>query len=127
MRPGKPTWFGRRGTVAVFGLPGNPVSTFVNFEVFVRPHLAARSGLDWKPHPLRLRLADSFSRRGSDRVEFLPAIFVEAAGETRARPLVYKGSSMLNVLAEAELLLRIEQGTETIAEGGIVDARLLRA
>ena len=50
MRPGKPVFFGtRRAGASAFGLAGNPVSTFVGFEVLVRPHLAARAGLDWRP------------------------------------------------------------------------------
>ncbi|MBL8966645.1 MAG: molybdopterin molybdotransferase MoeA [Spirochaetaceae bacterium] len=131
MRPGKPTWFGRRGATAAFGLPGNPVSTFVNFEVLVRPHLAARMGLAHEPRVVRARLAAPLVRRGSDRVEFLPARLERAGAgegaEQAARPLGYHGSSMLNVLAEADCLLRMELGRERIEEGSIVDARLLRA
>jgi molybdopterin molybdotransferase len=46
LRPGKPTWFGTSGDTLVFGLPGNPVSAMVTFHLFVRPALAALSGLD---------------------------------------------------------------------------------
>lgn len=164
MRPGKPTYFGTLGAKAAFGLPGNPVSTFVNFEVLVRPHLERRMGLDSRPRLVRARLAAPLSRRGSDRVEFLPARLerapLGAAGAVRgpvgaaeaagvagaargpegeaarepareaacelARPLGYHGSSMLNVLAEADALLRMEIGVDRIEEGGWVDARLLR-
>ena len=44
MKPGKPFSFGMNGRVPVFGLPGNPVSTFVAFELFVRPALLAMQG-----------------------------------------------------------------------------------
>ena len=152
MRPGKPTYFGTLGAKAAFGLPGNPVSTFVNFEVLVRPHLERRMGLEYRPRVVRARLAAPLSRRGSDRVEFLPARLeraplgsgaADAAGAggresasgresaregacELARPLGYHGSSMLNVLAEADALLRMEIGVDRIEEGAWVDARLLR-
>ena len=45
MKPGKPFSFGMNGRVPVFGLPGNPVSTFVAFELFVRPALLAMQGV----------------------------------------------------------------------------------
>src|SRR4029434_6627066 len=44
LRPGKPTWFGTRGEALAFGLPGNPVSAMVTFQLFARPALAALQG-----------------------------------------------------------------------------------
>ncbi len=129
MRPGKPTWFGARGDKAVFGLPGNPVSTFVNFEVLVKPHLLARMGLRDEARILRVRMGADFSRRESDRVEFLPARLSREGARPMetATPLLYHGSSMLNVLAVADCLLKVDLGVGKLEEGGIVDARLLRA
>ena len=46
LRPGKPIWFGTRGDTLAFGLPGNPVSAMVTFQLFVRPALAALQGAD---------------------------------------------------------------------------------
>ena len=46
LQPGKPTWFGSRADTLVFGLPGNPVSAFVTFSLFVAPALAALQGRD---------------------------------------------------------------------------------
>lgn len=126
MRPGKPTYFGTHGKKAVFGLPGNPVSTFVNFEVFVKPYLMARMGLEHSADIIRARLASRMARRGSDRVEYLPAVFQKEAQGMAARPLSYHGSSMLSVLAEADCLVRMEAGIEEIAEGEMVDARRIR-
>ena len=128
MKPGKPTWFGLRGTTAVFGLPGNPVSTFVNFEFLLKPHLARRMGLEPRPRMLRAVLAAPVSRRESDRVEFLPVRIERDAerGIDLARPLGYRGSSMLNILAEADGLVRVEIGVDRLEEGASVDARLIR-
>lgn len=129
MRPGKPCWFGRRGDKAVFGLPGNPLSTFVNFEFLVRPYLLKRMGLDYEPRLLRVALASALSRREAERVDFLPCRLERGEagrGAALARPLAYTGSSMLSVLAEADCLVRMERGVLRLEEGEAVDARLLR-
>lgn len=127
MRPGKPTWFGVEGAKAVFGLPGNPVSTFVNFEVLVKPYLYARAGVEWSPPVLRARLAETLKRRESDRVDFLPATLENGPDGARAAPVRYHGSSMLSVLAGAQALVRMEMGVQNLDEGAIVDVRLIRA
>jgi molybdopterin molybdotransferase len=126
MRPGKPTFFGRRGDRTVFGLPGNPMSTFVNFEVLVLPHLLARMGLVREPRLVSALLATPLRRRETDRVEFLPAR-LEAAGEGGfvARPLAYHGSSMLAVLATADCLLRMDLGVDALEAGRRIDVRLI--
>jgi len=126
MRPGKPTFFGTRGATAVFGLPGNPVSTFVNFEVLVKPCLFRAAGLVYAPPVIRARLGSPLSRKGSDRVEFLPATLGISPEGMVATPLGYRGSSMITVLAEADILLRMELGQSRIEKGEIVDARRIR-
>ncbi len=127
MRPGKPTWFGVSGDKAVFGLPGNPVSTFVNFEVLVKSYIYARAGIEWKPPILRAALAESLSRRESDRVDFLPATLENDPAGLTVRPARYHGSSMLSVLSGARALIRMEMGVDRIGEGEMVDVRLIRA
>jgi molybdopterin molybdotransferase len=127
MKPGKPTFFGMRGKTAVFGLPGNPVSTFVNFEVLVKRYLFAMIGLAWEPETLRVRLGAPLSRKLADRVEFLPARLSRGEGCMVAEPLAYHGSSMITVLAQADALLRMEIGEYEMGEGAVVDARRIRA
>lgn len=127
MRPGKPTFFGKTDKTAVFGLPGNPVSTFVNFEVLVKPFLYACMGLDYTPPMLRVRLASPLMRKGSDRVEFLPGTIHPSQEGMTAEPLPYHGSSMITVLAHAQVLFRMEIGQERIEAGAYTDARLIRA
>ncbi len=129
VRPGKPVFYGRKGTASVFGLPGNPVSTFVAFEVFVRPHLEARMGLRLPPRTVRARLAAPLLRRQVDRVDFLPGVLSRdpGTGEPTVQALEYHGSTMLPVLATADCLLRLEIGVPGIEAGEAVDVRLLRA
>ena len=128
MKPGKPVFFGTqvRGA-AVFGLPGNPVSTFVAFEVLVRAFLAAQLGCGLEVRLIGARLASPLSRRESDRCEFLPALLGTGAdGLPVVMPLPYGGSSMLSALAQADCLLTMEIGVDRIEEGRTVNARLLR-
>lgn len=133
MRPGKPTFYGRLGPKAVFGLPGNPVSTFVNFEILVKPHLLKRMGAAEMPKSFLIPLAAPLSRRGSDRVEYLPAMIVsdepKESGKaiSRVKPLSYRGSSMISILAEADCLVRMDIGAESIPEGEAVYVRLIRS
>lgn len=127
MRPGKPTFFGMRGKTAIFGLPGNPMSTFVNFEILVKRYLFAMMGLEWEPAIVRVRLGAPLSRRLADRVEFFPARLSSGEDCVVAEPLPYHGSSMITVLSRAEVLLRMEINEYAIAEGTIVDARRIRA
>jgi molybdopterin molybdotransferase len=121
VKPGKPTLFARRGSQHVFGLPGNPVSTFVIFELFVKPFLYRRMGIDWAPVSYRGRLARAFSRSAADRTEFLPVRVRHGIVET----IGYHGSSHLNALAEAHGVMRIAAGIHELEEGAQVDVRPL--
>jgi len=121
MKPGKPTWFGRRGARFVLGMPGNPVSTFVNFEFFGKPLLARLQGVRYEPPVLTLRLAGDLSRKNADRVEWFPARR-EGSG---VRVLPYSGSSMLQALENADCMVRLEIDEKFREAGSEIDARLL--
>jgi molybdopterin molybdotransferase len=130
IKPGKPTLLARRersgqaGTARpayAFGLPGNPVSAFVIFEVFARPLLARLQGLRYAPRMVRARLAEAFRRRDVERVELRPVRLER--GEVRA--LEFHGSAHLNALSGADALLRLEAGVDRLEEGTWTDVRLL--
>jgi molybdopterin molybdotransferase len=121
VKPGKPTLFARTGERFVFGLPGNPVSTFVIFEIFVKPFLFRRMGVAWGPTQFRGRLAQRVSRKGAERTEFLPVRV--RAGEVF--PVAYHGSAHLNAIGEADGLIRVEKGVEALEQGAEVDVRPL--
>jgi molybdopterin molybdotransferase len=63
VQPGKPTTFGVHPKALVFGLPGNPVSSFVQFETLVRPLICNMMGYDWKPVTYLLPMAEKFERK----------------------------------------------------------------
>jgi molybdopterin molybdotransferase len=121
VKPGKPTLFAERDKRFIFGLPGNPVSTFVIFEIFVKPFLLRWMGLEWEPRLFRAKLGARVRRRGTERTEFLP---VSSRGG-RVVPVAYLGSAHLNALAEADGLIRVEKGVATLEEGTEVDVRPL--
>jgi molybdopterin molybdotransferase len=121
MKPGMPALLGRRGRGFLYGMPGNPVSAFVNFEVLAKPLLRRFSGIGYAPRTARLRLARRVARQDASRVEFLPA---KVEGDA-AQILRYTGSTMLGAIVRADALLRLEIGQAEIAEGETVDARLL--
>jgi molybdopterin molybdotransferase len=121
VKPGKPTLFARRGDRYAFGLPGNPVSAFVIFEVFVKPFLYRRMGLDWNPPVFRGVLAEAVRRRSVERTEFLPV----RVRQGRVTPVAFHGSAHLNALGEADGLVRVEKGVSGIPEGTEIDVRPL--
>jgi molybdenum cofactor synthesis domain-containing protein len=121
VKPGKPALFARRAGQYIFGLPGNPVSAFVIFELFVKPFLYRRMGIDWTPAVYQGRLARAITRMDSDRTEFLPVRVRQGTVEAVA----YHGSAHVNALAEADGLIRIEAGLHGLQEGTQVDVRPL--
>lgn len=112
LRPGKPLWFGVKDfgdrRALVFGLPGNPVSSFVCFELFVRPAVAALAGRGFAiSNPISARLDQAFHHRGG-RAACLPAR-LSAAGAADERPQVqilpWHGSADMATLARANGLV----------------------
>lgn len=117
MKPGKPLLFGTRGGALVFGLPGNPVSSFVGFELFVRPALRKMSGqaipgLVFVPVPLA---ADLTTR--NDRPTYLPARMEPSAEGWRVRAAAWFGSADLRGLLGTDTLIRVPEGDLTYAAG----------
>lgn len=122
MKPGKPTYFGKAGERYVLGLPGNPVSVFVNTETLLKELLFALSGAAYEPLYAPVATAEDIRRKGTDRVEFL-AVRFDADG---ARAVRYGGSSGLQALAEAHGFVCLEIGQEAIAKGAVTRVRLVR-
>jgi molybdopterin molybdotransferase len=128
LKPGKPLWFGAAGKdhpKLVFGLPGNPVSSLVCFELFVRPALAQLAGRVANPLPLKqARLVKEFRQRG-DRPVFHPAILRQEGAEEVVELLDWKGSADLRTLADADCLAHFPAGERTYAAGDRVGVYLL--
>jgi molybdopterin molybdotransferase len=108
LKPGKPVWFGikkdSRGDRLVFGLPGNPVSSLVCFELFVRPALASLAGQAFGSIERRTAHLAAKHSRYSDRPTYFPARLFERNGQLQVEPLAWKGSADLRTLADANCL-----------------------
>ena len=120
VRPGKPVAFSVRGRTLVFGLPGNPVSALVGFELFVRPALLALQGAR-EPRPLYLpaRLAAAV-RQNADRDELLRARLRMDADGALVQPLGGQESHMIVRAASADALVLVPRGTGELAAGARV-------
>jgi molybdopterin molybdotransferase len=126
VKPGKPISFGVRGSTLVFGLPGNPVSSLVGFELFVRPALLALQGVRDPGPPFQPGVLGSSVRRNSQRDEFLRAR-VRSDGESVVlEPLTGQESHMIARAAAADALVLAPRGDGEIAAGSGVRYLLLR-
>jgi molybdopterin molybdotransferase len=113
MRPGKPLAFGKFSGIPFFGLPGNPVSAYMGFEVFVRPALEKLSGQP--PHPRasqKARLAETVESDG--RESYLRAIVSEEQGQLVARLTGRQSSGDLLSLVQANALLIVPSGVKSL-------------
>jgi molybdopterin molybdotransferase len=127
MRPGKPVAFGRRGRTAVFGLPGNPASAFVTFELFVRPALRALQGLPGSGRlALPARLASPAEKPRGLTVYLRCRLRLEG-GEAWVEPLATQQSGHLTSAVGVEALAVLPADAKRLRAGARVEALLLRA
>jgi molybdopterin molybdotransferase len=120
LRPGKPVAFGVRGETLVFGLPGNPVSSLVGFELFVRPAIHALQGLaDPGPRLLPGRLAAEV-RQSDARAQLLRARIDAAGDELLLVPLTGQDSHMIVRSAAADALVLVPIGAGSLPAGAAV-------
>jgi molybdopterin molybdotransferase len=130
MKPGKPFAFGTTGTAgraAVFGLPGNPVSTFVAFELFVRPALLALQGAAQLARPRApVALAGGYAKPPG-RAHYLRARVVRDGARLVAHPHAKQGSAMLSSLVGCNALVEVRAEVTAFGPDAPVDALLLEA
>ena len=116
MQPGKPQAFGMVGSRPYFGLPGNPVSVFVSFEVFVRPALMTMMGRPIRRPEVTATLeADVTGPR--EKVQFARVRLRRSNGEWLAVPTGGRQSNLMATMSRADGLAVIPQGVETAAAG----------
>ncbi|NIM94381.1 MAG: molybdopterin molybdenumtransferase MoeA [Anaerolineales bacterium] len=124
IRPGKPLIMGVFRKIPLLGLPGNPVSALVTFEIFVKPVISKMSGMDeiermW----LKARLFHSIS--SDTRESYLRAQITWKEGEYWARLTGSQDSGVLSSLVKANALIIIPAGVEYLPEGDQVEAWIL--
>jgi molybdopterin molybdotransferase len=120
LQPGKPTWFGRRAGVLVFGLPGNPVSAVVTFGLFVAPALARMQGrTEERPREREAVLATSVPRN-PDREQALRVRLEAQNGRLVAIPNGPQGSHIVTSLLGADALALVPAGEGELEAGAAV-------
>jgi molybdopterin molybdotransferase len=120
VKPGKPIAFGVRGGTLVFGLPGNPVSSLVCFELFVRPAVLALQGArDPGPTFALGELATSV-KRNDERDELLRARLRIDAARVLLEPVLGQESHMIARTAGANALALVPRGEGTLDAGAVV-------
>jgi molybdopterin molybdotransferase len=122
LKPGKPMWFGVRTAggrrTLVFGLPGNPVSSLVCFELFVAPALRRMLGRDDAVPPLHMATLAQEHPHRSDRPTYVPAVAVRGVDDTlMVTPVRWEGSADQRAVSEANCLAFFPPGECTLAAG----------
>jgi molybdopterin molybdotransferase len=117
VRPGKPLAFGSRGRTLVFGLPGNPVSSLVAVELFVRPALLALQGASDPAPRYEVARLGSALRRNPARAELVRARTSHGEAGTLLEPVTGQESHMIVRAAGADALVLVPAGDGELAAG----------
>jgi len=121
LKPGKPTWFGVHGASLVFGLPGNPVSAMVTFDLFARPALARLAGAhEVVPRPIYAALEESVARHRS-REQAVRGRVEQRPDGAHAIPTGPQGSHRVTSLLGANALLLVAAGEGELPAGARVE------
>jgi molybdopterin molybdotransferase len=120
IRPGKPVVFAICQGKPVFGLPGNPVSTMVTFDLFVQPALDILAGAEVRPLPFVQAVLTAPLSEKPGLTHFLPAQISWRDETARVSPLVWQGSGDVVAMARANCLMVVPAEGERIEAGEVV-------
>src|SRR5580658_3027430 len=128
MRPGKPVLIGRLGSAVFIGLPGNPVSSSVTFELFARPVIRRMQGAtELHRRRIRVRLGEAMTKPAALETYSRALLRVSPDDDLpNAHSSGDQGSSMLQSLTRADCLLVLPAGPEVVEAGTVVEAIPLR-
>lgn len=122
IKPGMHTTFASKGNKYIIGLPGNPVSSFIQFEVFVLPFLLKLMNFEQPQLCIPMSLSHDFRRKKSDREECLPVLLTP---ENEVRMIDYHGSAHIHAYHQAFGFISIPEGKTELLKGEIVYVRPL--
>lgn len=120
LKPGNPMSCAVKDNTYVFGLSGNPVSSFVQFKYLAMPVMYRLLGADYTPVRIKARMKSGYTRKNADRQGIVP-VRINRDGEIEALP--FHGSAHINAIPEADAFLEIPAGTTTIEEGEMIYVR----
>ncbi|MFH0941853.1 MAG: gephyrin-like molybdotransferase Glp [Chloroflexota bacterium] len=125
MKPGKPLAFGRIGKVPLLGLPGNPVSSMVSFEIFARPAILKMMGKPPVAKPTVWAVTDGPLENRDGRRVYVRAKVEKSGGRYLARVAGAQGSGILTSMSRANGLIVIPEDRKTLAAGEQVQVMML--
>ena len=118
VQPGKPSTFAVSDNSVVFALPGNPVSTLVQFELLVKPFIYRSMGNAFTSKIFRFKTAESYSRKNIERTAFVPFVF---DSNNLVHFIKYNGSAHISAIDKADGFACIPAGCREIEKGGETD------
>lgn len=122
IKPGQHTTFASKSNKYIIGLPGNPVSSFIQFEVFVLPFLRKLMNYSEQEIHLPIPMSHDFNRKRSDREECLP---VQLTNQNEVQMVDYHGSAHIHAYHQAFGFINIPAGKTEIKKGELVHVRPL--
>lgn len=120
VQPGKPSLFATNGRKFCFALPGNPVSSFFQFELLIKPLIYKMMGHDYQPAAIHLPMGKEYRRKKAERKAFIP---VKISPEGTVIPVEYHGSAHIASLATTFGIISIPIRETIIEKGKIVHVR----
>lgn len=120
VQPGKPTTFGVHPKALVFGLPGNPVSAFIQFETLIKPVLGKMTASNQKEYSFELPLGVRYERKSASRMGWIPVMLSD---QNEVIPVEYHGSAHITSLSNADGIISIMPEVASIEKGTIVRYR----
>ncbi len=120
IQPGKPVSFASGNGKFCFGLSGNPVSSFLQFELLVKPFIYKLMGYTFHPLHIICPLAEKKTRKKAVRLQFFP---VKINNEGKAEVIEFHGSAHIGALAEADGLVTFPVGTDELEKNTLVNVR----
>ncbi|HLP74370.1 MAG TPA: molybdopterin molybdotransferase MoeA [Bacteroidales bacterium] len=120
VQPGKPTTFASHDSCLVFGLPGNPVSSFIQFETLVKPLIQKMMGSTWQPLIIDLPLGTRFERKSDSRMGWVPAGLNSGS---EVIPVEYHGSAHLSSMPFTGGVFKVLPGVRILEKGQKVTFR----
>ncbi len=121
-KPGKPTIFGVKDGLYCFGIPGNPVSTFIVTELLIKPFLYKLTGHEYSPVNIKLPLAETIKRKDTERLGWFP---VTITNDGSIKSIDYHGSAHINSLCHADGLISMDIGIAELPKDSFVSIRLI--
>jgi len=122
VQPGKPVIFATREGKYLVALPGNPVSSFVQFELLVKHLIKIITGNEGKLKQVKVAMGADYTRKKTTRKAFFPITFLE---DGTVIPTEYHGSAHIHSYIQADGIVTIEIGETEIKKGTLVNVRLV--